>query len=99
MTATPSADADLRALLRLLIERWQQQLAEYEARAQSTSDRYAQYARIRATRIRSCIREVEIVLDTGHIPYDLMTNDELAERGLTRENAEIVELAEVEADR
>ena len=93
------SDNDLRALLGTLIERWKQQLTEYEQRGQTTSDRYAQYARIRATRIRSCIREVEIVLATGHIPYDLMTNEELVGLGMTRQGAEIVEADELGAHR
>lgn len=93
----PITDTDLRATLGTLVERWQQQLSEYEERATKgpKDDRYVRYARLRATRIRSCIHELQIVLNTGHIPYDLMTNEELTERGMTREDAEIVELAEM----
>ncbi|MDX5568450.1 hypothetical protein PYK79_41345 [Streptomyces sp. ID05-04B] len=94
-------EAALRALLNTLTERWQQQLDEYEARAAKgpTDDRYARYASLRATRIRFCITELQIALNTGHLPYDLMTNEELAELGMTRENAETVEIAEMENGR
>lgn len=95
-TTASQADADLRATLGTLIERWQQQIGEYVQRAETTrNDRYAQYARIRATRTRSCLRDMQIVLNTGHIPYDLMTNDELANLSMAREDAEIVEAAEL----
>lgn len=98
MTVKTSQEGELRAVLTTLVERWQQQLTEYEERAAKgpKDDRYVRYASLRATRIRSCIHELQIVLHTGHLPYDLMTNAELAGRGMTREDAEIVELAQME---
>jgi hypothetical protein len=96
MSIKTTDEGELRAVLTTLVERWQQQLDEYTERASTTTnERYARYARIRATRVRSCITELQIVLNAGHLPYDLMTDDELAALSMTREDAEIVEIAEM----
>ncbi|MEU1273061.1 hypothetical protein [Streptomyces sp. NPDC005799] len=100
MTVKTSQEDELRTVLTTLVERWQEQLDEYTERASTTvNERYARYARIRATRVRACITELKIVLNTGHLPYDLMTDDELAALSLTREDAEIVEIAEAGGQR
>jgi hypothetical protein len=97
---TSQGDAELRALLATLLERWQEQHTYYTKKANGlATDRRAHYAVIRATRLSGCMRDLRTVLGHGHLPYDLMTPAELAERGMTRQDIEPTEIAEAEANR
>lgn len=75
-------EADLRAALTTLTERWHE-YANYcdKAAARTTNGTLGEIRRERATQIRRAARDLEDVLGSGRIPRDLMTTAELEQYG------------------